>query len=49
MINENIINSIKQMTGFTDIELSIVLKHFETKKIKKKTKLLKSGTTANEV
>ena len=37
------------MTGFTDIELSIVLKHFETKNIKKKTNLLKSGTTAKEI
>jgi CRP-like cAMP-binding protein len=49
MTNENIINPIKQMTGFTDIELSIVLKHFETKQIKKKTNLLKSGTTAKEI
>lgn len=49
MTNENIINSIKQMTGFTDIELGIVLKHFETKSIKRKTALLKAGTTAKEV
>ena len=49
MANDNIINSIKQMTGFTDIEVGIVLKHFETKTIKKKTNILKAGKTAKEV
>lgn len=49
MTNENIINAIKQMTGFTDSELGIVLKHFETKTIKKKTNILEAGTTAKEV
>jgi CRP-like cAMP-binding protein len=49
MTNENIFNSIKKNTGFTDIELGIVLKHFETKNIKKKTNLLKAGTTAKEI
>lgn len=49
MINDNIINSIKQMTGFTDGELGIVLKHFEAKSIKKKTNLLETGETAKEV
>lgn len=49
MTNENINNSIKQMTGFTDSELDIVFKHFETKSIKKKTNLLQAGTTAKEV
>lgn len=37
------------MTGFTDIELGMVLKHFETKTIKKKTNILKAGKTAKEV
>jgi CRP-like cAMP-binding protein len=49
MTNEKIINSIKQMTGFTDSDLGSVLKHFETKSIKKKTKILEAGTTAKEV
>lgn len=49
MTNEKIINSIKQMTGFTDSDLGIVLKHFETKSIKKKTNILGAGTTAKEV
>lgn len=37
------------MTGFTDSDLGSVLKHFETKSIKKKTKILEAGTTAKEV
>ena len=37
------------MTGFTDSDLGIVLKHFETKSIKKKTNILEAGTTAKEV
>lgn len=49
MTNEKIINSIKQMTGFTDSDLGSVLKHFETKSIKKKTNILEAGTTAKEV
>lgn len=49
MTNENIFTAIKQMTGFTDSELGIVLKHFETKSIKKKSNLLEAGATAKEV
>ena len=49
MTNENIITAIKQMTGFTDSELGLVLKHFETKSIKKKSNLLEAGATAKEV
>ena len=49
MENENIINAIKQMTGFTDSELDTVLKHFEEKNIKKNTNLLKAGAIAKEV
>lgn len=49
MTNENIITAIKQMTGFTESELGIVLKHFETKSIKKKSNLLEAGATAKEV
>lgn len=47
--NDDIINSLKQLTGFTDSELKIVLKYFETKSIKKKTTLLHAGKIANEV
>jgi CRP-like cAMP-binding protein len=49
MTNKKIINSINQMTGFTDSDLGSVLKHFETKSIKKKTNILEAGTTAKEV
>jgi len=49
MTNANNINSFKQITGFTDSELEIVLKHFEPKNLKKKTTLLQAGKTANEV
>jgi len=49
MINDNYINSFKQITGFTDNELEIVLKHFEKKNLKKKTNLLQAGKIANEV
>ena len=49
MTNANNINSFKQITGFTDSELEIVLKHFETVNLKKKTTLLLAGKTANEV
>lgn len=37
------------MTGFTDIELNIILKRFEEKKIKRKTNLLTAGKVAKEV
>ena len=49
MTNTENINSIKKITGFSDSELEIVLKHFEAKKIKKRTTLLEAGKTANEV
>ncbi len=49
MTNENIIVTIKQMTGFSDNELSTILKYFETKKIKKNTNLLEAGSIAKEV
>lgn len=37
------------ITGFTDAELTIVMKHFKTKTFKKKTNILKAGKTAKEV
>jgi CRP-like cAMP-binding protein len=49
MTNDNIIQSMKLITGFTDSELAIVMKHFETKTFKKKTNILKAGKTAKEV
>ena len=49
MKNEININTFKQITGFTDNELQIVLKHFEAKRIKKKTILLHAGKIADEV
>ncbi|MCX6146585.1 MAG: Crp/Fnr family transcriptional regulator [Candidatus Kapabacteria bacterium] len=49
MKNEININTFKQITGFTDNELEIVLKYFETKSIKKKTILLTAGKIADEV
>ncbi len=49
MTDNDIIHSIRQLTGFTDNELGIVLKHFETKVLKKKTNILKAGKTAKEV
>ncbi len=49
MTNDHIIQSMKLITGFTDTELTIVMKHFETKTFKKKTNILKAGKTAKEV
>ena len=37
MNEDNTISSIQQITGFTDSELKIVLKYFESKYLKKKT------------
>ncbi|MDV7697853.1 Crp/Fnr family transcriptional regulator [Chryseobacterium soli] len=49
MTDQNIINSIKLLTGFTDEELGIVMKYFVPKNIKKKTILLEAGITAKEI
>ena len=49
MTNNNNLDSFKQLTGFTDSELEIVLNHFVTKNLKKKTILLQAGNVANEV
>jgi CRP-like cAMP-binding protein len=49
MTSDNTIHTLKQLTGFTDMELDMVLKKFETKSIKKKTSLLKAGSKAKEV
>src|SRR4051812_22138550 len=49
MTNDNIQNLIKQVTGFADNELALLMKYFEVKNIKKKTVILKAGTTAQEL
>ena len=40
---------MRQITGFSDAELELVMKYFEHKNIKKKTILLKAGDTAQEL
>ena len=49
MTNDNIQNLMRQITGFSDAELELAMKHFELKNIKKKTILLKAGDTAQEL
>ena len=49
MTNDNILNLMRQITGFSDAELELVMKYFEVKNIKKKTILLKAGDTAHEI
>lgn len=49
MIDNKSKNSLKQITGFSDSELEIVLNYFGTKNLKKKTSLLQAGKIANEV
>jgi len=49
MTNDNILNLMRQITGFSDAELELVMKYFEVKNIKKKTILLKAGDTAQEL
>jgi CRP-like cAMP-binding protein len=49
MTNDNLQNLMRQITGFSDPELALVMKYFEAKNIKKKTILLKAGHTAQEL
>jgi CRP-like cAMP-binding protein len=49
MDNKEKIQIFRQITDFDDKELGIVMPYFETKNFKKKTILLQSGKTANEV
>ena len=49
IIAEQITHTIKQITGFSDQEIALVLEKFEKRTIKKKTVLLTAGTTAKEV
>jgi CRP-like cAMP-binding protein len=43
------INIFKQITGFNDSELEILIQYFEANNFKKKTILLKEGKVSNEV
>lgn len=43
------IAAIKELTGFSDSEIEVLLQYFEVKKIKKKTIVLNAGETAKEV
>jgi CRP-like cAMP-binding protein len=49
MTRDDTIRTIKQITGFSDNDLSIVLKHLEAKSIKKKTNILKAGSISKEL
>jgi CRP-like cAMP-binding protein len=49
MNSTNKINTLKQITGFSDSELDIVLKHFVTKTFDRKTVIIEAGKVANEV
>jgi CRP-like cAMP-binding protein len=49
MVVNHSIRTIKELTDFTDKELTTVLKHLEEKNIKRKTSLLKAGQIAKEV
>jgi CRP-like cAMP-binding protein len=49
MTNDDVQKLVKQMTGFSDAELRLLMKYFEPRDIKKKSALLKAGKTAEEV
>lgn len=49
MQSHEVKNTLKQITGFTDDELNIVLQYFIPKKIKKKTIITGTGEVSNEV
>jgi CRP-like cAMP-binding protein len=49
MANSDILIGIKEVTGFSDKELEIVLQRFKAENFKKKTNLLSAGKTAKEV
>jgi CRP-like cAMP-binding protein len=49
MTNDDIQNLMRQITGFSDADLELVMKYFEAKNIKKKTILLKAGDRAQEL
>jgi CRP-like cAMP-binding protein len=49
MADQDTVHTTDLTTGLTKAELQTLLKHFETKSIKKKTILLNAGKTAKEV
>jgi CRP-like cAMP-binding protein len=49
MADQDTVHTTDLTTGLTEPELQTLLKHFETKSIKKKTILLNAGKTAKEV
>lgn len=48
-VDKIILNTLKQITGFTDSELDVVLQYFEQKSYRKKTVIIDVGEVANEV
>jgi CRP-like cAMP-binding protein len=49
MNRDNTIRTLKQITGFTDSELDVVLNHFVNKNFKKKTIIIETGKVSDEV
>ena len=49
MIENPILDSIKQMTGFSEVEIKNILENFDTKFIKKKTTILATGAISKEI
>jgi CRP-like cAMP-binding protein len=49
MTNQEVIRTIRQMTGLTEVETGVLLQSFESKSIRKKTILLKAGKTAKDI
>jgi CRP-like cAMP-binding protein len=49
MNSDKTINTLKEITGFSDSDLEIVLKFFENKTFRKKTIIIETGKVANEV
>lgn len=48
-MDKTIINTFKQITGFTDSELDVILQYFKEKNYKKKTVIIETGEVADEV
>lgn len=48
-VDKIVINTLKQITGFTDSELDFVLQYFKQKDYRKKALIIETGEIANEV
>ncbi len=48
-VDKIVINTLKQITGFTDSELDFVLQYFKQKDYRKKAVIIETGEIANEV